>query len=33
MGGTWPPPAYQPAYDAHRTWDAWYVGSTTGLVS
>ncbi|MEV6800526.1 phage capsid protein [Micromonospora rifamycinica] len=25
-GGAWPPPAYAPAYDAYRDWDAWYVG-------
>jgi hypothetical protein len=25
-GGTWPPPAHQPAYQAYTEWDAWYVG-------
>ncbi|MGW4467482.1 phage capsid protein [Micromonospora sp. NPDC004704] len=24
--GPWPPPAYTPAYQAYRDWNAWYVG-------
>lgn len=32
-GGTWPPPAHQPAYQAYQDWDAWYVGDPSGLVS
>lgn len=31
-GGEWPPPAHQPAYDAYRAWDAWYVGDPSELV-
>jgi len=31
-GGAWPPPAHQPAYDAYRAWDAWYVGDPAELV-
>ncbi|RLK13316.1 A118 family predicted phage portal protein [Micromonospora sp. M71_S20] len=29
--GAWPPPAYQPAYDAYRDWDAWYAGDPDRL--
>jgi len=31
-GGAWPPPAHAPAYNAYRTWDAWYVGDPAELV-
>ena len=30
-GGTWPPPAYQTAYDSYRDWDAWYAGNPDHL--
>jgi hypothetical protein len=30
-GGAWPPPAYAPAYNAYRDWDAWYTGDPDRL--
>ncbi|XTZ18180.1 phage capsid protein [Micromonospora echinospora] len=32
-GGAWPPPAYQPAYQAYGDWDAWYIGDPAGLIN
>ncbi|EEP73513.1 phage minor capsid protein [Micromonospora sp. ATCC 39149] len=29
--GPWPPPAYAPAYQAYRDWDAWYSGNPDQL--